>query len=334
MIFDRISRLFKTVSIAFSVAPLAVAIVACGSDASVAADGALTKLIVGYGANSPQYSELFVARDLGLFKKYGLDVELKLYNSSGQAPAVLTSGSVNIAGGTASSFAVGISKGLEMSWIGVTMPKWPLVMWAKNSIQSVAELKGKRIGITSPGSLGSYATNAVLATGGLKPADVEIVTLGDLTGLLAGMREGRVDAILINPPLGEQTASGGTHAIYDAAQLPNASLSYAVMNNWYAKNTDTVVKFLAAVADAIDMLRSSQNKEQLKQVVGKATNITDPQQLEISYNYYSKLLDPKMTMDVDQFKDAFRQANDTSNRDVTKYLNSDAPKKAAELRGK
>ena len=160
---------------------------------------------------------------MGLFKKYGLEVELKLYNSSGQAPAVLASGSVDIAGGGGAAFATGISKGLELSWIGVSMPKWPLVMWAKKNVNSLAELKGKKIGITGPGSLGAYATNVVLAAGGLKPTDVQIVSLGDLAGLLAGMREGRVDAILINPPLGEQTASGGTHAIYDAAQLANAS---------------------------------------------------------------------------------------------------------------
>src|SRR6185312_10407409 len=150
------------------------------------------------------------------------------------------------------------------------------------SINSLAELKGKKIGITGPGSLGAYATNVVLAAGGLKPSDVQIVSLGDLAGLLAGMREGRVDAILINPPLGEQTASGGTHAIYDAAQLTNASLTYAVMNNWYSKNADTAAKFLAAVADAIEMLQSGQNKEQIKQVVGKATNINDGNLLEIS----------------------------------------------------
>jgi NitT/TauT family transport system substrate-binding protein len=332
MIIGKTNRSFRKIAAMIGTAAIAVTIAAYEANAQNA--GPLTKVNVGYGANSPQYSELFVARDMSLFKKYGLEVELKLYNSSGQAPAVLNSGSVDIAGGGGAAFATGISKGLKISWIGVSMPKWPLVMWAKKNINSLAELKGKKIGITGPGSLGAYATNVVLAAGGLKPTDVDIVSLGDLAGLLAGMREGRVDAILINPPLGDQTASGGTHAIYDAAQLQNASLTYAVMDNWYAKNADTAAKFLAAVADAIDILRSGQNKEQVKQVVGKATNINDGQLLDISYNYYSKLLDPTLAMSVDQFKDAFKQAGDTSNPDVTKYFRIDAQKKAAELRRK
>ena len=106
------------------------------------------------------------------------------------------------------------------------------------------------------------------------------------------------------------------------------------MNNWYSKNADTAAKFLAAVAAAIVMLQSGQNKEQIKQVVGKATNINDGNLLEISYKYYSKLLDPTLAMDVGQFKDAFRQAGDTSDRDVTQYFQMDAQKKAAALRRK
>jgi NitT/TauT family transport system substrate-binding protein len=329
MIIGKIHGRFRKTAAAIGAAAIAVTIAAHESNAQD-----LTKVSIGYGANSPQYSELFVARDMGLFKKYGLDAELKLYNSSGQATAVLNSGSVDIAGGGGAAFATGISKGLKISWIGVSMPKWPLVMWAKKSINSLAELRGKKIGITGPGSLGAYATNVVLAAGGLKPADVQIVSLGDLAGLLAGMRAGRVDAILINPPLGEETESGGTHAIYDAAQLENASLTYAVMNNWCSKNADTAAKFLAAVADAIEMLQSGQNKEQIKQVVGKATNINDGNLLEISYKYYSKLLDPTLAMNVGQFKDAFRQAGDTSDRDVTQYFQMDAQKKAAALRRK
>ena len=87
-------------------------------------------------------------------------------------------------------------------------------------------------------------------------------------------------------------------------------------------------------ADAIEILQSGHNKEQVKQVVGKATNITDAELLEISYNYYSKLLDPTLAMNVDQFKDAFKQAGDTSNPDVTKYFKIDAQRKAADFRRK
>ncbi len=61
--------------------------------------------------------------------------------------------------------------------------------------KSIADLKGKKIGVTAPGSSTNVMVNFVLAKAGLKPSDVSIIGVGAGSGAVAAMRAGQIDAI-------------------------------------------------------------------------------------------------------------------------------------------
>jgi NitT/TauT family transport system substrate-binding protein len=61
--------------------------------------------------------------------------------------------------------------------------------------KSVTDLKGKKIGVTAPGSSTHVMTNFVLAKSGLKSSDVSIIGVGAANGAVAAMRSGQIDAI-------------------------------------------------------------------------------------------------------------------------------------------
>jgi NitT/TauT family transport system substrate-binding protein len=63
------------------------------------------------------------------------------------------------------------------------------------NFKNVADLKGKKIGVTAPGSSTNVLVNFVLAKAGLKPSDVSIVGVGASNGAVAAMRAGQIDAI-------------------------------------------------------------------------------------------------------------------------------------------
>ena len=63
------------------------------------------------------------------------------------------------------------------------------------NFKSVADLKGKKIGVTAPGSSTNMLANFVLAKAGLKPSDVSIIGVGTGSGAVAAMRSGQIDAI-------------------------------------------------------------------------------------------------------------------------------------------
>jgi NitT/TauT family transport system substrate-binding protein len=58
-----------------------------------------------------------------------------------------------------------------------------------------ADLKGKKIGVTAPGSSTNVMLNFFLAKNGMKPSDVSIIGVGASQGAVAAMRSGQIDAI-------------------------------------------------------------------------------------------------------------------------------------------
>jgi NitT/TauT family transport system substrate-binding protein len=63
------------------------------------------------------------------------------------------------------------------------------------NFKSVTDLKGKKVGVTAPGSSTNVMVNFLIAKAGLQPADVSIIGVGAGQGAVAAMRSGQIDAI-------------------------------------------------------------------------------------------------------------------------------------------
>src|SRR5262245_9920920 len=111
---------------------------ACGKGAS---DEPSMSLTIGYTQIGAAYSDLYVCEDKGVFKKNGLDVKLTQLNSSSQLLAALSSNSVQIGAGVASSTAAGILKGVDLRYVALPMPVYYLEMWGKPDLKP-EDMKG------------------------------------------------------------------------------------------------------------------------------------------------------------------------------------------------
>src|SRR6202008_3023647 len=84
------------------------------------------------------------------------------------------------------------------------------------NFKSVADLKGKKIGVTAPGSSTNVMANFVLAKAGLKPSDVSFIGVGASSGAVAAMRSGQIDAISnLDPVITLLQRSGGLKIVSD-----------------------------------------------------------------------------------------------------------------------
>jgi NitT/TauT family transport system substrate-binding protein len=91
------------------------------------------------------------------------------------------------------------------------------------NFKTVAELKGKKIGVTAPGSSTNVMANFVLAKAGLKPADVSIIGVGAANGAVAAMRSGQIDAISnLDPVITLLQRSGDLRVISDTRVVAEA----------------------------------------------------------------------------------------------------------------
>jgi NitT/TauT family transport system substrate-binding protein len=86
-----------------------------------------------------------------------------------------------------------------------------------------ADLKGKKIGVTAPGSSTNIMLNFFLAKAGLKPTDVSVIGVGASQGAVAAMRSGQIDALSnLDPVISLLQRSGDLKIVSDTRNVAEA----------------------------------------------------------------------------------------------------------------
>ena len=183
-------------------------------------------LAVG-GKNLLYYLPLTVAESLGYFKDEGLDVTINDFAGGAQSLRALVGGSVDVVSGAFEHTVNMQAKGQKLRAF-VLMGRAPQIVLGVNpktmpNFKTVADLKGKKIGVTAPGSSTNVMANFVLAKAGLKPSDVSIIGVGASSGAVAAMRSGQIDAISnLDPVITLLQRSGDLKIISDTRIVPEA----------------------------------------------------------------------------------------------------------------
>ncbi len=155
-------------------------------------------LAVG-GKNLLYYLPLTIAEQLGYFKAEGLELQIVDFAGGSQALRALVGGSAEVVSGAFEHTVNMQAKGQRLRAIAL-MGRAPQIVFGSNpktmpAYKTVADLKGKKIGVTAPGSSTNVMANFVLAKAGLKPSDVSFIGVGAGSGAVAAMRAGQIDAI-------------------------------------------------------------------------------------------------------------------------------------------
>ncbi len=149
--------------------------------------------------NSMGYLPLFVAVHRGFFKDEGLDIELPRLIPA-MAQNALLAGEVQYHGLADSGLRLA-ARGLPLKAIfyGADKPMYYLV--AQKEIRSVAELKGKRVGVSQFGGTSDLAARLALKHYGVEPEkDALLIQIGAEGTRMAALRAGSVSAIIVPVP--------------------------------------------------------------------------------------------------------------------------------------
>ena len=141
---------------------------------------------------------LAVAKDLGFFQREGLSVEMVLMPAAMNIK-VLLSGDIQYAT-TLGSAVVAAIRGINTRVVMCFVDRPLLDLVGVSDISSIAELKGKLIGISSRGGLHDVAIRRMLAQSGVDPAQATLLTIGGQGAMLAALQSKRIAAGLLNPP--------------------------------------------------------------------------------------------------------------------------------------
>lgn len=267
---------------AIAAALLAPSVAACGPGGSSHNENSIT---VSYSQVVADELPLWIAADSGLFAKHGLDVKLISLSGSDGFPA-LVSGQTQLASIGASEMVSGAGSGAQVSYLATLTPVFPYKFYAK--VDNPAQLKGKRIGITSLSGSLYIGTLAALKQLGLSPADVQLVTFGSVTNLNNALIAGSVDAALSHPPASAQIEAAGYHSILDLAQqdIPTSNVGIAAMKSYVSTHREQISRFMAALQEAI--AREKSDETYAVKELGEHLKVNDQAALEETWQYYAK----------------------------------------------
>jgi len=165
-----------------------------------------SKVSIAVGGKSAfYYLPLTISEQLGYFKAEGLDVEISDFAGGAKALQALVGGSADVVSG-AYEHTINMQSKNQMIQSIVLMGRAPQIAMgvstkAMPGFKGVADLRGKRIGVSAPGSSTNMVANLVLSRAGVKANEVSYVGVGTAAGALTALRSGQIDAISNTDPV-------------------------------------------------------------------------------------------------------------------------------------
>jgi NitT/TauT family transport system substrate-binding protein len=230
----------------------------------------------------------WIAKDAKIYEKHGLDVQLVLLRGSGQTSAAMLGGSIFASPVTSTTLMMADLSGADLVNVAHTVAAVNTKLLAKSDIKRVEDLKGKRVGITSLGSLSDFLLKHAFRKYGLDPnRDITWLTMGTPTERLQALLVGSADAVEASYPIDLQGEKKGYRVLLDLRkEVPYPSMSVVTRRKSIVEDRDTVTRMLRAHVEGIAYFK--QNKEFSLRVLGKALKITDRDMLENSYETYKQ----------------------------------------------
>ena len=235
---------------------LAVVMTAFACFGSVQPSGAQAPAITAfYTAHVVSMAPMWIANDVGLFRKHGVEVRLVYIGSGPIGTTSILSGEADI--GVIGGFApiraiVGGAKNLVI--IGQSKHAMVGAIVGRKEIAGVKELKGKRLGIDRIGSNPDMYTQAALARFQIDPLkDLNYVQMGSTSQGIPALKAGSIDAFTTTPPYDLFAERLGFKVILDitALKIPFAATVLLSTRTTVRRKEAEIAKFTRAYSEAI-----------------------------------------------------------------------------------
>ena len=247
----------------------------------------------------------YLAQDTGLWRKYGVDVKLLLFESGSTLAQVARSGEIKIAINSAPTTIAARAQGADSIIVAAAVNTLPYSLITAKGITSWDQLKGKRVGISRFGSGTDTAIRLICKKFGLDPAkDFIILQGGTQPTRLQALLAGALDATLVSPPLDFIAKKQGWSVLINVAQLgiPYPQLVIETTDRLNHDNPKLVKGFLKGFVEAI--YYSARFKNETKKVITKYLKISDPEILDATYESFIKVTDYSAEPNLDGIRNA------------------------------
>ncbi|MGI4777161.1 MAG: ABC transporter substrate-binding protein [Janthinobacterium lividum] len=184
-----------------------------------------TRISVAVGGKAAfYYLPLTIAEQLGYFKAEGLEVEISDFAGGARALQAVVGGSADVCSG-AYEHTLNLQAKNQIFQAFVMQGRAPQIAFGMSTktmggFNGPADLKGKKIGVSAPGSSTNMVANLILSRAGLRASDVSFVGVGVSAGALTALRSGQIDAISnVDPVMTMLEQKGDVKIVSDTRTL-------------------------------------------------------------------------------------------------------------------
>jgi NitT/TauT family transport system substrate-binding protein len=252
----------------------------------------LKKIRVGVPSVSMGNIIIYITKEGKLFEKYGLDAEVITMNGSGIASKALISGNIEISPIATPTVINANLSGSDMAILAHTMPGVVHALMVKPEIKKVEDLKGKKIAVSTLGSLTDFLVRYIAKKKGLNPdRDVTLITTGGDAERIVALKAGVVDGAAMSHPGYGRAQRMGFSMLWDSAKEVNYPWMEITTRKATAKNDrETIMNYMKAHLEGIALFKK--DREFSKRVMKKVLRLDDEDLLNESYDIFSKAFIP------------------------------------------
>jgi NitT/TauT family transport system substrate-binding protein len=252
-------------------------------------------LRVAYPAPAGAFLPLWAAQDAGIFKKHGLPVELIAVGSSTRGIAALVSGELDIlAGGGSSGVTSQLQGYTDMALFANVIQSFLFSVMVQPTITDVAQLRGKRMGVTRFGGTLDFVARQFIKRHGMEPGkDVTFVQIGAMPDIVLAVGTGAIESGVIGVPQNFLAKKQGLRELADLSESGSryALAAYVAKRSFLADNHESMVRFMKSQVEAIHFLKT-RPKEGME-ILKRYTRVDAADILKPAYDLHVKLF-PKV----------------------------------------
>lgn len=236
--------------------------------AATATPRKIEKVAISYQTTGFADFCVVAAKNKGFYKEEGLEVETPILASDVAVKALVGGSDIDYVTSWGSSIRAAV-QGVPVKAVMTQMDKTPHVMVARSEFKSVADLRGKKVGVNSTGGTVELLARQAIKKAGMDPdKDVNFVVISDSATRLVSVRTGIIDASVIDPAFAVAAEKEGLSILVRFKDLVDIAMTgISTSDKKIKENPDQVFRVVKATNKACRYIRDPKNKAEVVKMI-------------------------------------------------------------------
>jgi NitT/TauT family transport system substrate-binding protein len=268
---------------------LFVIILASGMFSRVVSAAEAQKFLVSYGGTAGYQLPLWVNRELGFSKKYGVNLEIILIQAGSPNIQAILGNSLQLTQTAATSALLAATQGAPLSIVATIENRLPMQLVSRPEIKEPQQLRGKVIGINRLGGSNDAAVFMALKAWKMEPKDITLLQTGGTAARMASLINKKIDATVQSYPEIIQARRLGMNVLADLGEFGfYTNTSNIVTRSYLQQNRAAIKAFIKGQIEGMHYVKT--NKEGAVTILRKYLQVADSEAVDATYEYFARKL--------------------------------------------